>query len=257
MDPFVLLTPILLLGVLVLVRFVACLSEPVPLGLQLQSAVQADQAIVLTYAANSNYDSFDIKRGTASGGPYALVGTAPSTSTSFTDTNALAGGTEYFYVYAGVMSGQETHQSNELAVTFESLITVTIDNPTPTPGPGPFSGAYKNLNFPPGQWIWVDTFTGGGPANAVTFPAADSPGGDIMFVNGPRVLQSIRVFPKQQANVTIADNTLANSPVTVAAPANASLVIPTNWSVPTTSFHISTDIGFDLLIDTIVYVGPA
>jgi len=266
-DPFVLLTPILILSVLALVRFVGCLSKPAPPAPRLTAAVPGDSMVVLTWDADQYglYTGYNIKRGSAHGGPYATIGSAKDDETSFTDTG-LTNGTELFYVISGKLDADwifddpsETDNSNELAATPAPNITVTFDNPTPTPNSGDPIGTYKNLNFP-AEWIWVDTFQGGGDADAATFTQGNSPGGNVMFINGPRLLLSIRVFAKRPANVTISDNSLANPQVAVAIPAanaGAPFVIQTNWTQPTMSFFIGTDIGFDLLVDAIVYLGPA
>lgn len=263
MDSFVLLTPILILAVLALVRFVGCLSKPAPPGPMLLSAVPGDQMVILTWTSDEFhlYNGYNIKRGTQHGGPYTTVGSADESATSFTDTG-LADGTAFFYIVTGKVDSSfpgdpdESGPSNELSATPEPVISVTFDSPTPTPNSGDPIGTYKNLNFS-AEWIWVDTVQGGGPSNAATFTLATTPGGDIMFVNGPRVLSKIEIFAKQPANVTISDNSLANTQVAVAVPANTSFVVQTNWTLATTSFHVATDIGFDLLLDTIVYLGPA
>jgi hypothetical protein len=99
-----------------------------------------------------------------------------------------------------------------------------------------------------------------GPANAANINSGLNPGAaDIAFANGPRLLVRIRVFPKRVATVTITDNSTQNPPVSVTfqtADVNAPHFIDTGWTLPTQSFNIATDIGFDLLVDTIVYPSP-
>ena len=258
MDPIVLLTPILILAVTALVRFLGCYSLPDDVHPNATTAVPGDQKATILWQ-DTGFPDYNVKRGTAANGPFAKVATVPKGTSSYVDMG-LTNGTTYFWALSADTDSGETVNSNVVSATPEADVTVTFDAPTPTPAPGAFSGAYKNLSFPAGQWIWVDTFTGGGPANAATFPAANSPGGDVMFVNGPRYLESIRVFPKRAASVTITDNSMQNPPVTVtfqAADANAVHFISAGWTQPSPSFNIATDIGFDLLIDTFVYTGPA
>jgi fibronectin type 3 domain-containing protein len=63
-----------------------------------KSATEID----LTWNAVTGATSFKVERSTTSGGPYAVVGSA--TSTSFSDTG-LTAATTYFYVVAAVNSG--------------------------------------------------------------------------------------------------------------------------------------------------------
>jgi hypothetical protein len=273
-DPFVILTPLLVLAVVALVGFVGCFTKPAPPAPLLMSATPGDQTVTLSWEADTFglFDGFTIKRGFSHGGPYAAVADAPETAISFVDTG-LANGTELFYVITGKVSGggggifgdpSESGNSNEVSATPNavSLITVTFDNPPPPGNPlNDLNGTYKNLGFGTGAWIWLDPATGGGPGNAIAINAGPNPGaGDITFVNGSRILVRIRVFPKRATTITISDNTAQNPQVTAVfqtADANAVHFIDTGWTLPTSGFDIGTDIGFDLLIDTIIYQAPA
>jgi hypothetical protein len=270
-DPFVILTPILILAIVALVGFVGCFTKPAPPAPRLLSASPGDQTVILTWEADTFglFDGFKIKRGLAHGGPYSDVTDVPESDTSFVDTG-LTNGTQFFYVITGKVSGggggifgdpSESDNSNELSATPLPLITVTFDNPPPPGNPlNDLNGIYKNLDFGTGAWIWLDPATGGGPGNAIAINSGPNPGaGDITFVNGPRLPLRIRVFPKRAATVTVSDNTAQNPQVSVAfqtADANAVHFIETGWTLPTQSFDIGTDIGFDLLVDTIIYQGP-
>src|SRR5262245_14951685 len=100
MDPFVLLTPILVLGVLALLGFVGCgLGDfNKPLLSPTLNAVAGDERVYLFWDA-AEFDVFEYRllRSTVKGGPYELVTRLPSTARSHTD-RSLENGTEYFYV---------------------------------------------------------------------------------------------------------------------------------------------------------------
>ena len=66
-------------------------------------------ALSWTYVANAT--SYNIKRATASGGPYTAIATV-KTGTSYTDTG-LTGGTTYYYVVSAVNSTNESVNSTE------------------------------------------------------------------------------------------------------------------------------------------------
>jgi hypothetical protein len=246
------------------------------------SAVPGDQMVLLTWQGDLDFDSYNVKRSTAHGGPYSLVtnvaGSTTSTNQTFSYTDTgLTDGTEYFYVVTGHISGggggifgdpSESRDSNEVSATPEVEITVTFDNPPPPGNPGdPLNGVYKNLDFGTGAWFWVDPALGMGPANASNINSGPNPGSaDITFANGARLLQRIRVFPKRLVggvtNVTITDSGTSPQNPTVAvayqaADLNMVHFIETGWTVPTQRFTMYSDIGFDLNIDTIVYQGPA
>jgi hypothetical protein len=120
----------------------------------------------------------------------------------------------------------------------------------------PLTVPYKNLDFGNGTWMWLDTAASGGP-NGITFNlGAPGPGtGDVTFQNGMRGLTSITVFPKSPGSITISDPSGTNMPITQAL---TSLMvdnpIPIKWQ-NIQSFRIQSDIGFDLILDTVVYSG--
>ena len=269
MDPFLILTPILILAIMALVRFVGCLSLPPYPTVQLLDAVSGDQTITLSWMLDTESISFKVKRGTAHGGPYPVVASFPNTSagiTSYTDTG-LSNGTQYFYVMTDTgRYGDESNNSNEVSATPIADVTVTFDTPPPPGTPGsPLNGVYKNLDFEIADsgWIWVDAALGMGPANSANINSGPNPGqADSTFVNGARILRRIRVFPKAVGNVTITDTGTApqNPQVAVAyqtGDLNMTHFIETGWTVATQRFTIAADIGFNLLIDTIAYQGPA
>ncbi len=91
-------------------------SAPVTL-----TATPGDQKVTLTWTASANASSYNVKQGTASGGPYTLVGSVDSMTYTAT---GLTNGTPYYYVVTAVNSAGESGNSNEASAT-----------PTPTPTP--------------------------------------------------------------------------------------------------------------------------
>ena len=66
-------------------------------------------------APSGTVDSYTLKRGTISGGPYpTIVATGPATSAS--DTTAASGQT-YYYVVTATTAGSESANSNQAAAT--------------------------------------------------------------------------------------------------------------------------------------------
>ncbi|MBA3569685.1 MAG: fibronectin type III domain-containing protein, partial [Pyrinomonadaceae bacterium] len=62
--------------------------------------------VSLSWASSAGATSYNIKRATTSGGPYATIATG-ITATSYTDTG-LTNGTTYFYVVSAVNANGES-----------------------------------------------------------------------------------------------------------------------------------------------------
>jgi endoglucanase len=82
----------------------------VPSGL---SAKPGRNQVTLSWNATGGAASYNVKRSSASGGPYALI--ASTAGTSYTD-EGLAGGT-YYYVVSGVSAAGESVNSIEVGAT--------------------------------------------------------------------------------------------------------------------------------------------
>jgi fibronectin type 3 domain-containing protein len=101
----------------------------VPMGL---TASSGNGQVSLTWSASSGANSYPVKRGTASGGPYTQIG-API-STGYTDTSVTAG-TTYYYVVSAVNSAGASANSSQVSAiplaplppptTFGTWINVT------------------------------------------------------------------------------------------------------------------------------------
>jgi hypothetical protein len=81
-----------------------------PTGL---TASPGNNQVALSWNASSGATSYNVKRGTASGGPYTTI--APGVAaTSYTDTTA-ANGTTYYYVVSAVNASGESANSSEVS----------------------------------------------------------------------------------------------------------------------------------------------
>lgn len=265
-DPFVVLTPILILAVMALVRFVGCLTMPTPPGPNLTSATPVDaQSVLLEWEGDSFFVGYNVKRGATHGGPYTKIGTTPAGTTSYTDSG-LSNATENFYVVSGQVDGDwifddpdESKNSNELAAA--PAVIVTFNNPGNADDP--LSGVYDNeLDFgAPGAqpWYWKaagnNTAIYGGPPGASGTVTAT-----FGFANTTplgRRLVRLRVIadPATSGNITISDqaNPMITQPVVAGSPP---AFIETMWQNLSPSVTITSDIGWDIAIDVIVYEGP-
>jgi len=89
-----------------------------PPAATLLTATAGNEQVALAWTAAAAATAYNVKRATASGGPYTLIGTA--TGTSYTDT-AVIHGTPYFYVTSATTSVNgtvgESPDSNQASAT--------------------------------------------------------------------------------------------------------------------------------------------
>ena len=107
-----------------------------PTGL---AANAGDNQVALNWTAPAigSPTSYNVKRSTASGGPYTnIIGTTTAPTTSYMDTTAV-NGTTYYYVVSGVNATGEGANSTEANAT-----------------PSTYTGAYEPFDYPVG-----DTFS--------------------------------------------------------------------------------------------------
>ena len=100
----------------------------VPTGL---TATAANLQVALAWNAITGATSYNVKRATTTGGPYAKVGS--STVATYTETG-LSNGTAYYYVVSAVNANGESGNSTEASATPASVspdVTVIVD-PTQT-----------------------------------------------------------------------------------------------------------------------------
>src|SRR5208282_3364868 len=89
-----------------------------PAGL---TATAGDTQVGLSWNASTGAASYNVKRSTSHGGPYAQIGT-PSAA-NYIDTG-LTDGTTYYYVVSAVNSSGQSANSNEVSATPVSAATV-------------------------------------------------------------------------------------------------------------------------------------
>jgi cellulose 1,4-beta-cellobiosidase len=78
------------------------------------TATAGNQQASLTWTASGGATSYNVKRATASGGPYTKVGSPAGTT--YADTS-LTNGTAYYYVVTGVNATGESGNSNQATAT--------------------------------------------------------------------------------------------------------------------------------------------
>lgn len=113
-------------GIFTVTGTAAATLPSVPTGF---TATAGNASVVLAWASSSGATSYQVKRGTTSGGPYTQVA-APS-SAAYTDTG-LTNGTTYFYVVAGVNAAGDSANSAQAGATPSAGTVSTNVNVTVT-----------------------------------------------------------------------------------------------------------------------------
>ena len=85
---------------------------PAPTGL---TATAGNAQVSLSWTASTGATSYNVKRATATGGPYSVVASGV-TGTTYTNTG-LTNGTTYFYVASAMNAAGESPNSNEASAT--------------------------------------------------------------------------------------------------------------------------------------------
>jgi hypothetical protein len=93
------------------------------------SATAGNQQASLTWTAGGGATSYNVKRGTANGGPYTTVGSPAGTT--YADTS-LTNGTAYYYVVTAVNATGESGNSNQATATPKAAPTAPAAPPNLT-----------------------------------------------------------------------------------------------------------------------------
>ena len=88
-------------------------KPPAPTNL---TATPGNAQVSLSWTASTGATGYNVKRGTATGGPYTTVSPLNLSATTFTDTG-LTNGTAYFYVVTATNSAGESSNSNQATAT--------------------------------------------------------------------------------------------------------------------------------------------
>lgn len=92
--------------------FVACINNLAGEG---SASGSAPARVDLSWSNQANSTSYNVLRGTASGGPYSKIGS--TTNTSYSDTSGLTNGDTYYYVVQPVNGTAQVCQSNQATIT--------------------------------------------------------------------------------------------------------------------------------------------
>lgn len=274
-DVYLILAPVLLLGVVALLRFIGCTSfgaaaqpsppAPVPTITSISPESVTAGGPVFTLTVNGtgfvSEDVLSVVQWNGVGKYTTFFDATKLTATIPASDIATAGKasvTVFTPPSGGGTSNAKDVTINPVSVPVPAPVTVTFDGVSPPPGTGipnsPLDGIYKNLNFGAGVWFWQaapshSIFIGPPGSAASTF-------GGFSFQNGPRVLKSVRVFTQVDgAKITLKDGVNLDISATINI-ADGPKTINTGWAIASGTVTVTSSVGWDLLIDTITYQGP-
>ena len=94
-----------------------CIPQPMTLPADAPgslSAVPDNAAVHLAWAASTGAETYNVKRATTDGGPFAKI--ASATSSAYTDSS-VTNGTTYYYVVSALNESGESGNSAQVTVT--------------------------------------------------------------------------------------------------------------------------------------------
>jgi hypothetical protein len=122
-DAYLLLTPLLVLGVLALVRFIGCdvvwRIDGVPDIAPPKNVVAtaSDSHVTLTWDPVADAGGYDVQRGGATGGPYPVSHKLSGAQTTTFVDGPLVNGQTVFYVISSLEDGKDGGASSEVSAT--------------------------------------------------------------------------------------------------------------------------------------------
>jgi fibronectin type 3 domain-containing protein len=157
-----------------------------PTGL---AATSGNANVSLTWNASTGATSYNVKRSTTSGGPYATI--ASPTTASFADTT-VTNGTTYFYVVSAMNGAGQSGNSNQVSATpaggAPAAIQVTVDALSDRHAISPY---VYGVNFPANTGYITDSGAtmvrwGGNAATNYNWKNFDTnAANDFYYVNRP------------------------------------------------------------------------
>jgi fibronectin type 3 domain-containing protein len=174
---------------------------PTPTGL---AATPGNAQVNLVWNTSAGATSYNVKRSTTSGGPYATI--ASPTSTSFTDST-VTNGTTYFYVVSAVNGSGESANSSQASATpaggAPAAIQVTVDALSNRHAISPY---VYGVNFPANTGYITDSGAtmirwGGNAATNYNWKNFDTnAANDFYYVNRPMGSAPLYADSKQFVN---------------------------------------------------------
>ncbi|MGB8323409.1 MAG: fibronectin type III domain-containing protein, partial [Candidatus Acidiferrum sp.] len=214
---------------------------PTPSGL---TATAATAQVSLSWSASTGATTYNLKRSTTSGGPYATL--ASPTSTTFADTS-VTNATKYFYVVSAVNSAGESADSPEVSATPAAPQTPppTPANLVATPANAQVSLSWSGSTGATSYYVKRSTVTGG-PYTKISSPAAASYT-DASVTNGTKYFYVVSAANAsgESANSSevsatpVAPTTPPPTPASLQATAgNAQIILTWSASAGATSYNV-------------------
>jgi unsaturated chondroitin disaccharide hydrolase len=156
-------------------------KTPPPAPANFSATAASSTGAALRWDAETGAVRYNVKRSTASGGPYTTIAPPPVVTTNTFSDMGLAGGNTYYYVVSASGIGGEGPNSAELSVTTPTNKATTSTSLASSANPAPF-GAPVTFT------ATVKPATSGVPSGTVTFKNGTVSMGTGTLRNGQAVM---------------------------------------------------------------------
>lgn len=132
-------------------------STQIPSAPTALTATAANGQVSLSWTGSAGASGYNVKRGSASGGPYTLL--TASTQASYVDSSVSTGST-YYYVVTAFDSAGESGNSNEASATLPHTLTTYYVSPAGSDSsPGTLTQPFATVQHGVNQLYAGDTLT--------------------------------------------------------------------------------------------------
>jgi fibronectin type 3 domain-containing protein len=212
-------------------------TAPVPANL---TATAGDATVAVSWNASDGATGYNLRRASASGGPYTVIATL--SATTYVDT-AVTNGTTYYYVVSSIKGSAESGNSAQVSATPKAVLPQAPAGLVATPDNALVTLSWTAVSAATSYNVKRSTTAGGpytqiGTATVATYADTTVTNGVTYYYVVSAVNAAGESANSAEASATPAIPTIPAAPSLSAAAGNAQATL--NWSASTgaSSYHL-------------------